>query len=373
MRDEQTDIHESASIQNLLSSVSWAKDRLDVFGLAGNNLVHKFWDGSQWNPVGSKLEALGNGLATPPVAVSVNVSRLDVFGLDDHHVIKHQYFDGTTWQPNTAELNNLGGPCAEDSSVTVSSWGPGRLDLFCLGPTGDLKHQYYDGTQWQPSEGGLESLGGILATTPTAVSWGPNRLDIFALNKNAQVQHMYWDGSQWSAWETFDDSIEFQREAVTVKTWGENRLDIFARAVDNSFWHKYWDGSQWADWVELGGPENPLVSNADVTSWSTNHFDIVGLSQTGHYLYKFYDGSSWMPNVVGWYDKGPQVFASKPSLVSWGENRLDIFGMSIDGKLLHQAWTGYDWYPGNTEWECIAGCAEEGLLPVSQASIDMEL
>ena len=57
-------------VSQYISALSRKKDTVDIFGLSENNLTHKFWDGHQWNPAGSKLEVLGNGLATPPVAIS---------------------------------------------------------------------------------------------------------------------------------------------------------------------------------------------------------------------------------------------------------------------------------------------------------------
>ncbi|KAL8702455.1 MAG: hypothetical protein Q9201_004379 [Fulgogasparrea decipioides] len=361
---EDSETHAAKIVRRQISSVSWDRGRLDVFGLAANNLTHKFWDGSQWNPTGSELETLGNGLATPPIAVTWGPNRLDVFGLDDHNVVKHQYWDGTDWRPNVAQFENLGGQCDPNYPIAANSWGPDRLDIFCRGPAADLLHQYYDGSQWQPAVGSLESLGGNLATGPSVVSWGENRLDIFAVNENDEVTHLYWDGSQWSKWENFEASVTFRSEKPTVTSWGENRLDIYTLDESGGLWHKYWDGSQWASFEFLGSPDTPLVGSVGATSWSANRIDIVGLSKsTRHYWYKYYDGEAWRPDVLGWYDKGPgdsgtsgRYFSSNPSVVSWGTNRLDIFGETVHGELLHQAWAESTWYPDAAEWECLGRC-----------------
>ncbi|KAL8688135.1 MAG: hypothetical protein Q9218_005879 [Villophora microphyllina] len=360
MRGGSINTQSTYSTSGLISTVSWGPDRQDVFTLQGNNLTHKAWDGSQWIPNPSELEVLGNGLATPPAAITWGVDRLDVFGLDDNSVFKHQYWDGTAWQPSTNEFENLGGGCDGKNAISASTWGPGRLDLFCRGPDGDLLHQYYDGSNWQPSQGSLESLSGSITSGPSVVSWGENRLDIFAFDDQDKITHLYWDGNQWSKWETFDAPTEFQRGSLSVTSWGPNRLDIFVLGTDGSLWHKYWDGSQWPDWELLGEPETPLQGNVGVANWAPDRLDIVGLGNgTGHYLYKYYDGASWQPSTTTWYDKGPErPFSSSPSVVSWGVDRLDIFGDSVDGKVLHQAWTGEGWYPESTVWECLGYCFE---------------
>ena len=354
-----------------ISVVSRIKNRLDVFGLAENNLTHKFWDGYQWKPAGLDFEILGNGLATPPSAVTWGGDRLDIFGLDDHAVIKHQFWDGTAWLPKDSEFENLGAGCSGEFPITVTTWGQDRLDVFCHGPNEDLRHQYYDGSQWQPSVGSTETLGGVILSAPKAVSWGKNRLDIFAVGHFGLLIHLYWDGSQWSQWEDLGGVPDLDPNSLTVSTWGENRLDIWGTDEISGLWHKYWDGSQWSEWENLGVTNS--ADSVSVASWGPNRLDIVARNDIGQYLYKFYDGSAWQPDAAGWYNKGPfggeeTRFASSPSVVSWGENRLDVFGESHEGALLHQAWTGYDWYPASTEWENLGGGVESEKSSHGRAS-----
>ena len=341
----------TTSDSNTLSTISWGSNRVDVFGLTGSNLTHKYWDGFRWGPNTVDLETLGNGLATPPAAVTWGIDRLDIFGLDDHNVIKHQYWDGSAWRPDVYEFENLGGVGDSKSPISVTTWGESRLDVFATGPDGDLLHQYYDGSQWQPDINSLESLGGELITGPSAISWGKGRLDIFAVEHTGKVAHIYYDGTKWSDWETFSDGPLF-RNSLFTSSWGENRLDIYGVADDDHLYHKYWDGSRWADWEDLGGA---LQGTVGATSWLKNRIDIVGYGLDNTYYYKFYDGQSWQPDVLGWYPKRGN-FKSSPSVSSWGNNRLDIFGVGAeDDQLTHQTWYGSGWYPGSTTWEVLGG------------------
>ena len=346
-----------ASAGSTISAVSWAKNRLDVFGLTANNLTHKYWDGYQWNPSNKKVESLGNGLSTPPVAVTWGVDRLDLFGLDDNNVLKHQYWDGVAWRPDVATLENLAPGCDPNYPISANTWGQDRLDIFCTGPKGDLLHQYYDGSQWQPSVTSLESLGGSLGSGPSIISWGSDRLDIFGVDPNGDLAHLYWDGHQWSGWETFPFLPQFGLKAngLSVSSWGINRLDVWGVAFDNSLYHKYWDGYQWSPWENLGG--ELLQGRVAATSWSANRLDIVARGGEGkNYFYKYYDGQAWRPDAIGWYNKGPAyTFNSDPSAVSWGQNRLDIFGTDTYDNLLHQTWVGDSWYPDPATWETLSG------------------
>ena len=280
--------------------------------------------------------------------------RLDVFGLDDHATIKHQYYDGSSWQPDVGQLENLGGACDGKSTFAATSWGINRLDVFCRGPEGDLLHQFYDGYQWQPSSGSLESLGGTLSSGPSVVSWGAERIDIFAVDDNSRVAHLYWDGYQWSKWETFSTLVKFRPGSLTATSWGKGRLDVWVGDVDYKLWHLYYvEGSDWV-WEPLSDVTDGILGSVSVTSWSVNRFDIVALGTSSQYLYKYFNGESWQPSPQGWYSKGQnEPFVSNPSIVSWGENRLDIQGVTIKGELMHQAWTGDSWYPGADQWESL--------------------
>ncbi|KAL8751808.1 MAG: hypothetical protein Q9184_005944 [Pyrenodesmia sp. 2 TL-2023] len=350
-------------IRNQISSVSWGENRVDVFQLIENNVTHKYWDGGQWSPSDYDLETLGNGLATPPVAISWGVDRLDIFGLDDHNVIKHQYWDGTAWRPHTHELENLGGACHPQYTIAAATWGKDRLDVFCVGLEQDLLHQYYDGSQWQPSAGSLESLGGHLAGDLSVVSWGKDHLAIFSVDEAGNMVHLYWDGSQWSEWVTFKDGPSFESTGITATSWGKDRLDVFGTSesvIGGKLYHIYWDGTQWSKFESLDddNPMNFAIGRASVTSWAPNRLDVVmtrTIDQT--YYYKYWDGigQAWRPSTDGWYSKGSNenYFSSDPTAVSWGENRLDIFGLEAN-QMMHQAWTGSDWYPAANEWEILA-------------------
>ncbi|KAL8916889.1 MAG: hypothetical protein Q9208_008291 [Pyrenodesmia sp. 3 TL-2023] len=366
-------------IRDQISSVSWGENRVDVFHLIENNLTHKYWDGSQWHPPDHDLETLGNGLATPPVAISWGADRLDVFGLDDHNVIKHQYWDGTAWQPHTHELENLGGACDPQYAIAAATWGEDRLDVFCVGlDKGDLLHQYYDGSQWQPTAGSLESLGGHLAGDLSVVSWGKDRLDIFSVNEAGSIVHLYWDGSQWTEWATFKGGPVFESTGITANSWGKDRLDIFGNSestVGGKLYHIYWDGTQWSDFESLDDDDilNFATGRASVTSWAPNRLDVVmtrTIDQT--YYYKYWDGigQSWRPSTTEWYSKSTAdyYFTSNPTAVSWGENRLDIFGLGND-RLLYQAWTGSGWYPDAADWEILGTTLPD---PGSEARIVIE-
>ncbi|KAL8838184.1 MAG: hypothetical protein Q9170_002227 [Blastenia crenularia] len=350
-----------ATNQATISSISSAKDRLDVFVVEDRNLTHKFWDGHQWNPSGGKMETLGHGFVTPPTAITWGVNRQDIFGLNEDNIIVHQYWDGEDWRPSPGEVEELSAQCDPGYSVAATTWGVGRLDIFCRGlGTQLLLHQYFDGTTWSR----VEYFKYYVQQEPTVVSWAQDRLDVFFINGDSEITHLFWDGYQWR-----DESGIFKApqgykwDTLTTTTWDVDRLDLFAAGPDSGLWHMYWEGSRWVQWESLSASDDKPVGEISVNSWSANRFDIVIKSrEENYYYYKFYDGNSWQPSTEGWYGKSQVEFDSKPSLTSWGENRLDIFGVVSTGTLLHQAWTGSSWYPRATNWEVLN---REPVLPGS--------
>jgi Repeat of unknown function (DUF346) len=89
--------------------VSWAADRLDIFGLGTNNeMFHKYWDGSKWGPSQTGWEGLGGTFNSPPAVVSWAADRLDIFGLGTNNEMFHKYWQGS-WGPSQTGWEALGG------------------------------------------------------------------------------------------------------------------------------------------------------------------------------------------------------------------------------------------------------------------------
>lgn len=72
---------------------------------------------------------------------------MDIFAVDSEGNLQQKYFDGYQWQPASLDWRNLtdGSLLNHDLGPTVTSWGPGRLDIFATGTDANLHHKYYDG------------------------------------------------------------------------------------------------------------------------------------------------------------------------------------------------------------------------------------
>lgn len=267
---------------------------MDVFsrGLKGD-LAHQYWDGSAWKPNETTSESLGGVLDinhSQLAATSWGEGRLDVFAINaNDSALLHKYWDGSQWNPSDG-LENLGSNLT--GGVTAVSWNTSRLDVFATGAQKELLHIYYDGTVWSKWE---DINASVALSEPTVSSWGPNRLDVFATGlDDGHLWHAAWDGSQWLAWEDLGGTDLIGPVAAT--SWGPNRIDIVALAKDNSYYYKYWDGNQWNPTDNTLYPKGGNFSSLPtLASWGVNRLDIFGVTNDAQLGHQTWYGSGWYP------------------------------------------------------------------------------
>ena len=227
---------------------------------------------------------------------------------------------------------------ASGTGPALTSWSPGRLDLFVEGGNASLWHRWSTngGATWS----GWENLGGGLIGGPAAVSWGFNRIDVFVRGTDSQLWHKWWDGTAWSGWEPLGGGLS---SSPAVSSWSSGRLDVFVKGTDNAIWHKWWDGHSWSGWESRGGIG--LFSPAAV-SWAPGRIDLFTIGTDGRMYHQFYS-SGW----TGWFRDLNQTFASGPGVSTWGTGRLDLFAAasSPGNPMTHM------WYDGSWHSESLGG------------------
>lgn len=321
-------------VMGKVSAVSWGSGRLDLFVRGANNaILHKYFDGTNWEPSISGWESLGGATTGDISAVSWGPGRLDVFirGLDN--MVYHKCFDGANWGP-TWEW--IGGPVAGE--VSAASWGPGRLDVFGT-RFGDnaIVHQFYDGTHWGPAIS--ESLGGATTGKVSAVSWGSGRLDLFVRGTDNGIYHKYFNGSQWGPsvlnWESPVGGATLGD--VAALSTGFGLLDMFVRGTDDVIYHASYNGG-WKKWESLGG-----MTAFDVSAVSSvaGRLDVIVRGIDNFVYHSSSSNSTWTP----WTARGGVGTLGPVSAVSWGSGRLDLFAPGTDDPARHRYFDGVTWRP----------------------------
>ena len=224
------------------TAVSWGLNRIDVFARAtDNNLWHRYFDG-QWRPWENLGAPLG-GLTSDPDVSSRSSGTLDVFALGLTGTLYQKTFSGS-WSGWTSLGKPLAGPL--NSHPAAVSWDGGRIDVFVRGPSNHLYHRW-----WTTSAGwaAWENLCAsphpncYLFSAPDVSSWAPGRLDVFIAGDSVAPHRLYhrWYSSGWSAWENLCSSPHLACDVVDSPgsvSWGVNRIDVFVRGNTNQLYVK---------------------------------------------------------------------------------------------------------------------------------------
>jgi hypothetical protein len=219
-------------------AVSWGPGRIDIFQLTGTrggpNLFHRWCVNGAWS--GWEVLYLANDPGLNPtynVAVSSwGPGRLDIFGLSQQYgEIWHVAYDSSIggWQA----WEDLGG--VGTSMPAAVSWGNGRIDLFVRGTDNAIYTKAWIG-YWYPAQAGWYGLGGDMSSGPTVASYQPNRLDVFATSAiDGNLLHRTWDNN-WQPWGTMGFAAPSQPAAIS---WGLGRIDLWARDTTQNVWQTW--------------------------------------------------------------------------------------------------------------------------------------
>jgi hypothetical protein len=268
-----------------------------------------------------------------PAVSSWGPGRLDVFWrkpFSQNLEVSQLTFPGDAW----AQGDAVPAPSiAFGSDPAAVSWGTDRIDLFWAGSDNHLRHRPHDSNGWQA----VEDVGGNVWSTPASASWGSGRLDVFWRGADNHLEHKWSNDGVWSSEEDLGGTLTSAPAAVS---WGSGRLDVFWRGSDDHLKHKWSNDGVWSGEEDLGGT---LKSAPTVSSWGSGRLDVFwrGASDTLKHL--------WYPNFGAWsweQDLGGTL-ASHPAAVSWGEGRIDVFWTST---ATNAARLRHRWYPYYGNW-----------------------
>ena len=101
------------------------------------------------------------------------LNLFSIFRVNSERSLTHKFYDGTAWQPSVTGWDTLTDliPLDLDKPATCS-WEPDRIDVFAQQYGSDcLVHTYYDGTTWKPGkDDDPETFCGV-ESGAAAVSW----------------------------------------------------------------------------------------------------------------------------------------------------------------------------------------------------------
>jgi hypothetical protein len=167
-----------------------------------------------------------------------------------------------------------------------------------------MLHKTWTGTAWYPSPTDWEPLSEteIFASPPSVTSWGPGRLDLLCLTPGGQMLHKAWTGTAWSppslaGWE----NLYGQFQGPPPKGWTAATADDVANYAKSSTWLGYFGHGDTAEWGHNGffypsnvmqtatGSTLPLVyavgcSTGQFTPGAPWHGPYIDINGTTHHI-----------------------------------------------------------------------------------------
>ncbi|UCD92247.1 MAG: Ig-like domain-containing protein [Methanobacteriota archaeon] len=242
---------------------------------------------------------------------------------DGDRDIYYRFNDGSIWQAEQEISSDLGVENQDDPSIAAED-GKAYVAWFDTGnKDADIYYRHFNGTGWEtevrlsydPSTGfQYEPSLSVQGNTVHAV-WHDNN------DGDYDIKHRYFDGTDWQP--EFEISSDFAGEAQfdpAVATDGTRVHVVWQDALDGDYdiFYRQFDGFSWLPEMELSGDsavenqEQPAIAAEGgriYVAWE----DWEGGDTDIHYRY--FDGASWQPEEQISTDSGvepqenPAVFA----------------------------------------------------------------
>lgn len=240
------------------TACSWGYNRSDAFVVGTDGACyHQYWDGANW----SAYENLGGNFkvinlptmmaAFPLTSVSWGKHHLDVYGRGTDGAIYQKWWNegASKWEG----WNKIGDNTFDDAPKAVC-WSSGRVDLFVIGKDNALWHNYWDENLNSKQWGGWESLGGFIKKgTLSVVSQAKGKLDIFGIGGDDAIYVKRFDNG-WKDWKSLGGKF-LTTGGTSATSQIDGTLNVFGVGTDKKLYHLPYYNNEWskASWEPLGG------------------------------------------------------------------------------------------------------------------------
>ena len=232
------------------------------------------------------------------------------------------------------DWSSLGGTMATAPSAT--SWGDGRFDIAFALQNGSILHTYIN--DWKfPVSAPFDPLPGKVAFGPAIVASGVSLLDAFGVSSDDSS--LIWDqftpdGPDWFAQPSLIDG-ELSSSPAAALT-GPDRIDVFALFAGGLLHTRTFENDTPGPWTALG--TSPFLSAPAAVSWGKDRIDVFLRGTDDGLYHRSFDGVwSAQEKLIG----GKIIDA--PTVTSTGPGHLDVFGRSPDNTLVHWRYDNGVW------------------------------
>lgn len=244
---------------NKLAVGSWANGALDVFVIYTNNALYcdyQLTPGGAW----SGFNSMG-GTWSQDADIAVNN---DQNGAQEVFVIGNSGNLYNNWQTNINSTNwngwnDIGGTLPVNSRIAVAYNSSDELEFFTIGTNTACTYTYEGAPNSPTNWAAWSNLGGswqIDTSKPFVSSDTNGNLEVFLVGHTGNMYHNYQTSAGWSGWlelnGTFSQSVQ-----PCVGVNADGRLEIFSTTGTQSALYHAWETSSaitnWTGWNSLGG------------------------------------------------------------------------------------------------------------------------
>ena len=291
-------------------------------------------------------------------------NHLDVFWIGDDGAVWSQWWDATSgmnWSDHAPFTIAPAGSAQIGTGIAVVARNTNHLDVFWIGPNGDVWTQWWDGAPglgwgnhapFTITAPGMAVAGSAVA----AVARQPNHLDVFWVGPDGAVWTQWWDaaaGLGWGNHGPFPVSgglVAHSASGLAAVARMPRHLDLFWISANGAVWSQWWDGAQGMSWGDHqpfpitpahAAHQGPGVA---AVARTTNHLDVFYIGPDGAVASHWWDGG---PNL-SWGDHQPFPITSPGAAhmesplaaLARTSNHLDVFYIGPDGAVATQWWDG---------------------------------
>ncbi|MEJ3748053.1 LamG-like jellyroll fold domain-containing protein [Actinomycetes bacterium KLBMP 9797] len=249
---------------------------------------------------------------------------------------------------------------AAGAPVSHTTTGPKRLQLFSTATDGRVISTYWDPAVttnggWQAWFELNPNLRAAAGATVTVTTTGPGRMNLFTTAADGRVISSYWDpaittNGGWHAWFEINPSVKAAPGTpVSVTTSGPGRMNLFTTAADGRVVSTYWDpaittnGGWHNTWFELNpslkaAPGTPVA----VTTTGSARINVFTTAADGRVISTYWDpaittNGGWH----AWFELNPNLKAAAGAAITvttTGPGRMTLFTTAADGRVISTYW-----------------------------------
>ncbi|WP_160164529.1 CHAP domain-containing protein [Pedosphaera parvula] len=239
---------------------NWANGVQDLFVIGTDGVLYHNYQTAPNSGWAGFVSLGGSWQQDGDIAVGrENDGRVEVFVIGNTGNLYHNWetaANGTSWNG----WANIGGALAEQVRVAVGRNSDGRLEVFTLGTDGVCYHEWETTANTPGTWSSWGSLGGLwkVDAKPFVGTDSNGALEVFLIGSTGNLYHNYQSGGGWSGWLSLTGSFtQNVRPCVGMNQSGKLEVFLTGPSADvQTATESAANSATWSAFSSLGGSWN---------------------------------------------------------------------------------------------------------------------